>query len=341
MAVRRSPGRPSDKPSWRRPRGAVVAVAAGSYVEDVLIQNGAVRLVGVCPDKAEIVGTANGIAAVFIREGADGTEVRGLGIRGAVNGIALSGSEGVVIDRVWVHGTAERGIDVEGVLGPTSVSIAGLLVEQTHDVGVFVMGAVATMDASVVRGTLPRTQDKSRGRGVQIQLSCSTTECDAALRANVTVRRSVVEQNHDIGLIVSGGRDDRGHRRPRHAPSAFLRRLRPRCRSEPSCVFGICDPAARANATFRGSVVEQNYDFGMFVMGSDVIVESSVIRDTQPRAYDQDFGEGLDVQLACTEQGVCFPETKLTALVRGSVVQQNHYLNVIVVSSDERRSRAR
>src|SRR5262245_32104898 len=64
------------------PTGALIAVAAGSYLEDVVIQGKAVRLWGKCPAEVELLGTGVGLAALFVREGASGTEVHGLAIGG-------------------------------------------------------------------------------------------------------------------------------------------------------------------------------------------------------------------------------------------------------------------
>jgi hypothetical protein len=148
--------------------GALVAVASGSYLEDVMISGKPVRLWGRCPEMVELVGTGAELWAVDIRTGASGTEVGGMAIRGDAAGLGLSGSEDVTFDRVWVHETALRGITVQGDLGPTSVSVVGSLVEQSHEVGLFVAGSDALVEGTVVRDTLPCLLDGFFGDGIAV-----------------------------------------------------------------------------------------------------------------------------------------------------------------------------
>src|SRR6185436_14341410 len=99
-------------------------VAAGSYAEDVTIEGKPVRLWGRCPESVEIVGTGGEFSAVFVRDtGASTTEIHDLAVSGPAIGLVVSGAEGVVIDRVRVHDTGARAIDVEDTLGPTRVAI--------------------------------------------------------------------------------------------------------------------------------------------------------------------------------------------------------------------------
>ena len=60
--------------------GAIVAIAAGSYAEDLQVAGKAVRLWGKCPAEAEVVGAT---IALAITVGADGSEVRDLALSGS------------------------------------------------------------------------------------------------------------------------------------------------------------------------------------------------------------------------------------------------------------------
>jgi hypothetical protein len=48
-------------------------------------------------------------------------------------------------------------------------------------------------------------------------------------------------------------------------------------------------------ADVRACVVEQNHDIGVFVSGSDAILDASLVRDTSPRESDSLFGDGIAV----------------------------------------------
>ncbi|XYI01547.1 right-handed parallel beta-helix repeat-containing protein [Sorangium sp. So ce1128] len=179
--------------------GAIVAVAAGSYVEDVVIAGKAVRLWGRCPGLVEIRGTGQQRGAVEVHRSATaGIEIRSLAITGAQVGMIIRGARDVTIEQVWVHDVVDLGIDVEDAYGPTSVALRGSLIEQNHDVGVFVAGSDATIEATVVRATQP-SSDGTEGTGILVRYNLDTDE-----RARVTVRACLVEQNHDAGVLVVG-----------------------------------------------------------------------------------------------------------------------------------------
>jgi hypothetical protein len=72
------------------------------------------------------------------------------------------------------------------------------LVERNHELGVYVSGSEALVEASVVRDTLPNAQGLG-GRGISIQ--ASTTRGAPSL---VTVRTSRVERNRASGIFVDG-----------------------------------------------------------------------------------------------------------------------------------------
>ncbi|MBW2459571.1 MAG: hypothetical protein JRI68_34070, partial [Deltaproteobacteria bacterium] len=243
--------------------GALIAVAAGSYGEELLIQGKAVRLWGRCPEQVVIEATGQALApcpptAVCILDGADGSEVGGLAIRGPGIGILLSGSENVLVDRVRVHDNATRGIDAEATLGPTSIELRGSLIEQNREAGLLLLGVSATVDASVVRGTLPRASDQTAGRGLNIQSECASTpgggNCDPAARSNVSLSRSLIEQNHDMGvyLVDSGATVDASVVRatwPQASDQDYGIGLFLKLQCSETSAGLQCDPATRSTAS--------------------------------------------------------------------------------------------
>ncbi len=330
--------------------GALVAVARGTYPEEVVVESDPVRIWGVCPDEVAIVATGQNPpgacppAALCIGAGADGTEVRGVALSGNGLAVAVSGSEQVLFDRVWVHDAAGRGISAEAALGPTSLTVRGSLVEQNHQAGLFVMASEATIEGSVVRTTLPTAPDQPFARGIDIQGACVETDtgpvCDPAARATVTVVGSVVEQNHDVGLRVSGSDATVEASVVRTTVSAGQARGRGISIQVPCDVVptGIaCDTTARANVVVTGSLVEQNHEYGLYVAGSDVTVEASVVRATWPRASDQRFGRGISIEVVCIETPtgwVCDPSARGTATVRRSLIEQSHDIGLSIGGSD-------
>src|SRR5262249_31135691 len=98
--------------------GAIVAIAAGSYAERVLVEGSPVRVWGKCPSMVEIAGPYPG--TVDVRVGASATEVHALAVSGETYGILVSGATDVVVDSVWIHDTPQRGVNVQDTLGPAS-----------------------------------------------------------------------------------------------------------------------------------------------------------------------------------------------------------------------------
>src|SRR5207237_1353573 len=90
-------------------------------------------------------------------------------------GVIVCGSD-AAIDATVVKGMSGRGIDIEddpATNARANVTVGACLVEQNHEVGIFVAGSDTTIEATVVRSTQPDTQGES-GRGIGIQLNSAT-----------------------------------------------------------------------------------------------------------------------------------------------------------------------
>jgi hypothetical protein len=176
---------------------------------------------------------------------------------------------------------------------PATAHLKSSLVERNHMFGVYVGGSEATLEGLVVRGTLPRTIDQHFGRGIQIQLRAAT---GAPSTANV--KSSLVEGNHDIGVLVGASQAT--------LEGLLVRGTLPRA-SDQQFGMGIniqVDPVggALASALVKGSLIEESHDSGVFVHGSEATLEGVVIRGTSPRASDSLFGDGLAVATAIVER---------------------------------------
>jgi hypothetical protein len=265
------------------PPGGLVAVAAGRYVEDIAISAKAVRIHGVCPEQVELVATGGAIAAVDIRTGASGSEVRGIAIVGDVIGVLLSGSTGVLLEQVWVHDNARRGIDAESALGPTSCIVRGSLIEGNGRSGVFVAGAEIAVDACVVRDTI--AVDSTGGRGIVAQ-----TEMVSGDPSVVSVSTSVIERNIQVGIAASGSE--------LLVEASVLRDNQADADGAGGGAIGIqssLDTGAASLAAVRGSVLERNRHVGIFVAGSEATIENTVVRDTIADGQGR-FGRGIGIQ---------------------------------------------
>jgi hypothetical protein len=242
--------------------GAVVAIAEGSYVEDLAIDQKPVRLWGRCPERVEIVGSVPKVSAVGIYPGMNGAEVHRVALRGDGLGIAFSGVSDVLIEEVWIHDTASRGIAmIPDPTEPTSFRLARSLVEATTEVGVFFTES-GTVEASVIRGTVS-DPDYGGGNGVMVQGA-----------GTLTLRGSVVDDNLELGVYALG------------SAAEITETVVSRTAAHPDTGYGIGVIAAqstdgtRANLMLRSSFIADNASLGIGVVDSDATIETTVVRGT-------------------------------------------------------------
>jgi len=174
------------------------------------------------------------------------------------------------------------GIEVESDLMNDERATATLrssLIERNREMGVMVLGADATIEATVVRGTLPYAPDNAAGVGIGIGYG-----------ASATVRSSLVDQNLAVGISVLGA--------DATIEATLVRATQPQA-SDQAFGRGIdvadASPEERSTATIRACIVAHNRDVGIMVMASDATIDGTLVRDTDVRALDGAFGDGVAV----------------------------------------------
>ncbi|MBW2459109.1 MAG: right-handed parallel beta-helix repeat-containing protein [Deltaproteobacteria bacterium] len=295
--------------------GAIVAVAEGSYPESLEITK-SVRLWGVCPEKVELIGAAPDDRVLFVHSGGDGTEIRSLALTGARIGMLVAGVEDVVAAGLWVHDLAGMGFDIEGALGPASATVSDSLIEQVHDLGVYVSDTNVTLERLVIRDTQPL--NGSWGRGIHVEHDNVHKSVPVVQIAEV-----LLERNHEIGLFSGGGdvtildsvvRDTRP--RPNTLGDGWGVAVRQSAATE-----------APSHVVVRGLYVANSHEVGLSIFGSQVTAEALTVRDTQPHALTGDYGLGVQVRLSD-------PDLPASAHLRASVIAHNHYVGVLVLDSN-------
>ena len=294
--------------------GAIVAVAAGSYTEIVQVTK-PVKLWATCPSKVEMVGktTAGHTAPLEILSGADGTEVHRFAFRGEIQGAYLSGAKNVWFDRVWIHGTS-RGLEVDDLFAPADARLTDSLVESASGYGLAIYGATVSVDRSVVRDIVPYT-DGSIGECMIATLGSKGGS------STLTVSSSVVERCLRLGIDVVGS-------------SATITATSVRdVQSEASTgdfgrPIGAEQDGPRANLVVRGCVLERGHDAGIFVGGSDALIEDTVVRSTLPQAATSKFGRGMILQVETDSR-----ETS-TVTIRSCLVDDSYDVGLFVAAAD-------
>jgi hypothetical protein len=265
--------------------GAIVAVAAGTYVEDVVVVNKQVRLWGSCTSQVQVTGTGVGFNTLGIREDSSGSEVHNMSFSGRT-GIFISGSIDVVVEQVRVHAALARGFVIQDQLGETDATIRQSLIDDNGDMGVFISAATVTLESVVIRNTAP-LPDLTFGRGLNAQDDPVT-----ATRAALTMINAIVEGNREVGVFLEGcdGNLDRIVVRdnlPREIDQIGGRGINIQV-----------NPASseRSDVDLRHAFVRGNHDNGVLIVGSDARIESLTVIDTLPVAADQTAGRGLGIQ---------------------------------------------
>lgn len=191
----------------------LVAVAAGTYEEDLVITGKAVRIWGVCPELVTLRTTGSqstgcSAGAVCIGLGAEGTEIGGVTLTGPGRGITVANVADVIVDRVVVHDTERRGVLMQQLSVDTSVTLRNSLVSGARLHGVLGAGGTLTVESSVIENI---TADPGGllGRGIEISVACVETDtsdldCSPHPAASLHLHRSVVQGARDLGLLIRG-----------------------------------------------------------------------------------------------------------------------------------------
>jgi hypothetical protein len=131
------------------PEGAMIAIAAGVYSEQVDAFGKSLRLWGRCPSMVEVAAPIGGLA--LIGGDANSFEAHNLAITGgAVTSVVITGVISAVLDGLWVHDGDTLGLLLTDEIGPVDdVLVSNCLVED--NVGVLVDGVVARIERSLFR----------------------------------------------------------------------------------------------------------------------------------------------------------------------------------------------
>jgi hypothetical protein len=275
---------------------AIVAIAAGSYLEDLENLLKPLRLWGRCPTLVEIVGNS-GIATVLFGNGADGSEIRDVALRGATIGVGSAGGGNVLVDRVWIHDVGSYGMAVQSFNEPTELTMSRSLIERASVLGGFVVDANLVLDQSVVRATQPDAAFPKSGIGIEVDQRSG----------HASIQRSIIAGNRCSGIdLVGGNAVLEGSAVIDTQPAAG------------NC-FGVgveaqTGPSSqRAHLEVRASFVARNAYAGISLVGADGLIESSVVQDTRLDAVDN-LGLGV---------AVSFDGRGSTATLRSSSIRGN------------------
>ncbi len=286
------------------PAGAVIAVAAGTYAEALVITR-PVTLVGRCAEQVVVQAPAPGAAGLAV-DRAVAAEVRGLTLRGHAIGARVTGGGTLTLRESLIDANVDYGVLASGAgskatvvdsvirdtsaLGPNVghgvqiesgalVALDGTVVKGNHRYGVLATGTrtQATFLGAIVRDTLATSGDFG-GMGVVVDPGASAT----------LTRTAVVNSRHR-GVRVTQA--------TLTLTDSVVRGTAPRNGGELGdglSVFG-------GKATLVRSAVVGNATAGVFAQGATASLEvrDSVVRDTHVAAA-QSCGLGASLGASLT-----------------------------------------
>jgi hypothetical protein len=241
-------------------KDAIVAIAAGTYQEDVVISFKAKRLWGRCPSMVTIEGVEPQSAALV--GVATGSEVHGIAFTGPYLGVYVSGPDDFLLENVWIHDTGVVGAVVDK---SSSATVRGSLIERTGVTGLVSQGGTLTIERSAVRDPLPVPSGPDQGlfgRGVEGLPY-------GGLRANVTVTSSLFERTGDVAV--------RANESDITLDGVAVRQTTPVDGVAGSPGIGF--EADFSHVTIRGSTFEQFYGNGIIIGGSEATLERVTVTD--------------------------------------------------------------
>jgi len=294
--------------------GAIVAVAAGTYNENLVISGKPVALWGRCPAMVDVKG-AGAVSQTVQVYGtkATGTEVHGVSVAGSKQGISVSGAQGIIVDRARVHDTGNIGINVENLNDIAEVTLTNCLLERATMLALASAGASVSIEGSVIRDTQPQSNGLL-GRGIHM-------ESFGNVRARVSARDSLLERNRDCGVWLLGSDFS--------AESTVIRDTQVDGAQRYGLgIFAVAaGPDQKSAVTLVGSVVERNQDTGVFLWGAMGDIRATVISKTQ-------IGKGGAHGAAIEALFDGFSEERSSVELMNVLIDENDSTGIEVVSSD-------
>jgi len=282
-----------------------IAVAAGTYVEQVIIKR-KVTLEGRCARMVTIkVGQAK--PAVEMTHWANGAVLRGVTITGAGYGLYIA-AVSATAESIAVLGCEDSGIFLET---GSALTLRHSLVAGNRFVGIDLISSTATVERTVVRDTRERSSDHKFGIGVM------------AGSSTLTLRHSLVAANRTIGVALYSSKAT--------VEQTVVRDTREQA-SDSKYGNGIeASIEAGRNImpelTLRHSLVAGNRIIGIALYSTRATVEHTVVRDTKANVSDNALGTGIQVALS---SGQSLP-SELT--LRRSLVADNRIAGIALFLS--------
>jgi hypothetical protein len=137
------------------------------------------------------------------------------------------------------------------------------------------------LDTVMIRDTL--SIDDQSGRGLEVGVHAGT-----GVPASLSLTHSVIERNFTVGLASFGA--------PTDVSSSIIRDVLPGRAGSWGRGIHIADESTwdvRGGGSVRGSVVQRTHEFGIATVGTNLLIEDTLITDTLAEPATQSYGDGM------------------------------------------------
>jgi hypothetical protein len=192
-------------------------------------------------------------------------------------------------------------------LGPVSMTVNDSLIEKMGEVGIYADEAALTIARSVIRDTVGSVQ--YQGRGLHIQ-----THADRP-PGLATITACLIERNREMGIYVSASHVT--------IEGTVVRDTFPNSLQHAGRGLDVIDietTGQRSEVTVRGSVFERNQEIQIAAEASDLVVETTTIRNAGPLASDESMGRGISIQDGSSRADFTLRESVEAGCLDGCVV---------------------
>jgi hypothetical protein len=188
--------------------------------------------------------------------------------------------------------------------GSASLSLGNSVIEDNHEVGVFVSGRSAFIDTTVVRGTKPSPTGEG-GRGIEIHT-------DSDLPAEFDLFASLVEQNHEAAVIIGGAEAV--------IRENVIRGTRPGVEGNFGRGVHVQGDLSGAvhSLSLQSTLIEGSHGIGLTVLDAAAQVEKSIVRDSAVDAAGQ-FGDGVLVVSINAPADAVVTQSRIEASARAAI----------------------
>jgi hypothetical protein len=260
--------------------GAIVAIAAGSYVENVWVDH-PVRLWGVCASDVQIVATSG--VAVSLAGNADGSALVGLGLSSGGDALQIVDASSVLLDALWIHDAGGIGIALLGSSAAAGLRLEGSLIENVSGYGISAYDGDVELIDSAIRDVAP---DGAANWGVGL-IAFTPVQQD---KRSVSLERVHIERTRSFGVVVQRAVDT-------VIADTLIRDVLPSA-SLGGDGMGIwqrwsASDGARPSLALTASVIERTHATAIGIYGGDATIERTTVRDVAQDDLPGGWGAGI------------------------------------------------